>query len=161
MKQQLHAGATLDVLTKGELVQGLREWMVSDLQGARPFTFSAQSTITGAGDLVVGGEDSTGRTGPEPGFLWLVRRIALQGVNVGVDPTSIYLDEPLANRLVYPNLTGTAAATGYKSFNSGELVLKGDEKIVVASTAALIATGICTLTGAALAVPMNLAWKYL
>ena len=161
MKQQVTAGGTLDVLTKGEMVEGLREWMVSLAQGARPITFSAQADITAAGTLRVGGEDRTGTTGPEPGFMWIVRRLALQGPDPATDPTSIYLTDNLANRLVFPGLTGATWSTGYKAFNAGEFVVSGDDKIIVASTAPLAATGTVTLTGAGLMFPHSLAWRYL
>lgn len=164
MRQALKAGGEIDVLTKSELQEGLQDWIKQTVIGARPIRFSAQAAITAAGTLSIGGKTTiiSGKTGPDQGFLWIVRRLCVAGLNVATDPASVFLTDPdAAGALVYPNLTGVAGATGYKSWNSGELVLQGDDAIIVASTAAVAATGTVTLTGAALEFPQGLAWKYL
>lgn len=161
MRQALRAGSEIDVLTKGELRETLADWIKQTVIGARPVRFSAQGVIAG-GAVTVGGKTNTGRTGPNPGFFWVVRRVCVTGLTLATDPTSIFISDPnSADGLVFPNLTGVAGATGYKSFNSGELVLAGDDDIVVASTGAIAATGTVNLFGAALEFPQSLAWKYL
>jgi len=167
VKQTLRGGAEVDMLTHGELegaLRGLREWMVSAVQGARPVRFSAQATITAAGDLVLGQDERSGATGPDQGFVWIVRRVAVQGLAVAADPTEVYVTDVLANQLVYAGLTGSAWSQGYKAWNSGELVLQGNDRIVVANgltPGGIGSAGVVTLTGAALAFPVGLAWRYL
>lgn len=161
MKFKLNAGAEFDILTQHELQDTLRNWMVEVVKGARPVRFSAQAQIVNNA-VSVGGFDAstaTGQLGPRPGFVWAVRRITQTGLAVTTDPTAIWVNNTQPQDLVLPAFTGANSVNGYKSFNSGELLLVGDDRLIIASTGAVASVGTVTIAGAALELPVGMLWK--
>jgi hypothetical protein len=161
MKFKIQAGAEFDTLTQKELRDALRDWHVELVKGARPITFDAQGVIAGNA-VTIGGDTSSpssGRLGPEAGFVWAVARIGQTGLANGTDPTSIFVGVNQPKSLVFPNFTGTATAAGYKAFGKGEFVLLPSQRLMVASTGAIGSAGTVTITGAAWELPIGMLWQ--
>lgn len=161
MLQQLKPSGQVDLLTSKEverLMGDLKDWMAESVRGARPIRFVATGLIAGNA-VTVSGDTPSNRLGPEAGFYWMVRRIAVTGLTLATDPTSIYINAAAADHLVYPNLTGLAASTGYKSFTRDECMLVPNDRLVIASTGAVAATGTVVVSGAAVELPASLLWR--
>lgn len=163
MKFKIAANAEIDTLTKQELLDGLRAWHAEVIKGARPVLFSFSAQVTGAA-LTCGGDTGpagAGQAGPSDGFVWAVARIAQTGLAIATDPTSIFIGNAQPHRLVLPNFTGNAAATGYATFSKQQLVLQDKQKLLVASTGAIgTANGTTvTISGAAWELPVGLLWQ--
>lgn len=153
---KMTAGGVFNTLTKEELDASLKAWMVDNAKGARPVRFAAQGTVAADGTLTVGGAITlTGGTlGPTSGFYWVVNRIA---VRVAGAPASysIFINSPQPQDLVRDV---TSTANGYVGFSTPDLVLSGDDSLVI--TAAGATSGqIAVITGQALEVPASLLWK--
>jgi len=160
VKFKLQAGAELDLLTKDELHSTLKAWMVEVMRGAVPKRFGAQATIA-ANAVTVDGANNTGTLGPEAGMAWLVTRIAVSGLTAASDPTSLYVNGVAPWNLLVPSITGVAGATGYHEFPASQVILTGNDKLILASTGAIAATGTVTLAGQAWELPIGLLWKLL
>jgi hypothetical protein len=164
MKVKIGAGVTFDTVSPGELdkaMSDLKSWHVELIKGGRPILFDAQGVIANNA-LTIGGSSaspSSGRVGPEAGYVWAIRRLAQTGLANATDPTSIFIGDNEPSRLVFPNLTGVAGATGYKSFNGGEFILLPTQKVLVASTGAIGSAGTVTISGAAWELPIGLLWQ--
>ena len=160
-KVKLHAGAEIDVLNKHELHQTLQAWMVEAVKGIRPRRLAAVATIASNAFTMGGEQDSNINNilGPEAGYLWMVRRIAITGPTLASDVTNVYIGRQDPQNLVYPALTGLSSSTGYKSFSRDELVVNGGESLVIASTGSVAATGTVTVTLGVTEIPVGLLWK--
>jgi hypothetical protein len=162
VKVKIGAGAEIDTLTKSELVDALKSWHVELFKGARPILFDAQGTITGNALTVggsSGGQPSSGRMGPEAGHVWALARVTQTGLALATDPTALFVGDNEPSRLVFPNFTGNATATGYKSFGKGECVLMPTQKLLLASTGAIGSTGVVTVAGSAWELPIGMLWQ--
>lgn len=160
MKVKIQAGAEIDTLTADELKGVLRDWMVEAMRGPVPKRFSAQGTITGAA-LTIDGQNGTGTLGPEAGMVWVVTRIAVSGLTNATDATALFVNGTHPSNLVLPSLTGVAGAVGYHEFPAQQVVLTGNDRLILASTGAIAATGTVTLAGQAWEMPIGLVWKLL
>lgn len=163
MKVKLTAGAELDMLNKHEMSQVLRDWMVETLRGAVPIRFSAQGTVKSDSTVRVDNSNNSARLGPEAGMLWLVTRIVVSGLNVTGDPTALYVNDNQPWSLLFPSVTGLSTCTGYVAFSSSQVVLTGNDRLVLASTGAIgtAANTQVTLAGSAWELPVGLSWRLL
>lgn len=160
MKVKLQAGVELDMLNKDELKEALRDWMVEAMRGPIPRRFSAQGTIAGNA-VTVDGANNTGTLGPEAGMAWMVSRVAVSGLTLATDATSLFVNGTQPWNLVLPTLTGVAGSTGYHEFPAAQVLLTGNDRLILSSTGAIAATGVVTLTGQAWELPIGLLWKLL
>jgi hypothetical protein len=160
VKVKIQAGAEIDTLTKDELAKALRDWSVEVMRGPIPKRFSAQGTIAGNA-LTIDGQNNTGVLGPEAGMVWLVTRVSVVGLTNATDPTTLYVNGTQPWNVVLPSLTGTAGSVGYHEFPASQVMLTGNDRLLLASTGAIAATGTCTLTGQAWELPIGLVWKLL
>lgn len=164
MKFKLQAGAELDLLTRDEIKDvmrsGMRDWVLEAMRGPMPKRFAAQGTIT-ANAVTVDGSNGSGVLGPEAGFAWLITRVAVSGVTLATDATALYVNAVSPWNLVLPNVTGVTGSTGYHEFPSGQITLRGNDRLILASTGSIAATGQVTLTGSAWEVPETMLWKLL
>jgi hypothetical protein len=161
VKFKLSAGAEIDTMTAQEFRQELASWFGESVKGARPIRFSAQGTITGNA-VTVGGLDATansGRTGPEAGYVWDVRRVAVSGLTNASDPTSLFVNANDALHLILPAFTGVSGAIGYHDWPKGANMLMPNDRLVCASTGSIAATGIVTLVGMAWELPIGQLWR--
>lgn len=156
-KFKLSAGSEIDLLDKKELDATLKAWFLDTIKGARPIRFTGQGTIA-ANAVTVDANNINNKLGPDVGYFWIVNRVAISGLVVTTDPTSIYINNASPLSLVRP-LTGMAASTGYVEFNKGVLTLSPGDTLVVASTASIASTGTVTVSGSAVEIPSSLLWK--
>lgn len=163
MKTVLKAGAEFESLTEPELRHALhdtiKDWMFEATKGLRPIRFVGQGTI--AANAVTVGPGLNNIMGPLSGFYWLVRRIAITGVALTTEATSLFVNQADALHLVSP-LTGAGTpGAGYLPFGDGALILQGGENLVVASTGAIASAGTVTVSGAAIEIPAMLLHRAL
>jgi hypothetical protein len=161
VKAKITAGGEVDFLTKDELHHELgqfRSWMQEAMRGPHPIRFDAFGTIA-AGAVVVDGQNGSGRLGPEPGMVWLVTRVVVSGLTLATDPTSLYVNNTDPRHLVFPTLSGVAGSTGYHEFPAGQIVLTSNDRLILASTGAVAATGNVFLAGSAWELPAGMTWK--
>ena len=157
MKVKLEAGAEFDFLTKDELRKVLADWMVETVKGARPVRFSGMATIDAAHTVQLGGSsssDPTGTWGPDAGFVWTVRRLAVRGINPSAESLSLYINNESPLSLVRDTITG------YVDFSTSELIVQGPEKLLLVGNS-LNSTGNVFVSGAAIEFPIGLAWQRL
>lgn len=161
MKTKLEAGATLDLLSKDELIEGVargyQNWISEATRGVVQRRFSGQGTIA-ATNLSIGGAASPGRFGPEPGFVWSVRRLAAAGITLGTDSLAIYINDANPSSLVMPRAFDASAGAGARFFDGNQLILVGGDNLLFTGTG-LNATGIVTITGMALELPVSLLYR--
>jgi hypothetical protein len=160
VKVKIQAGAEIDTLTKDELTQALRDWSVEVMRGPIPKRFSAQGTVAGNA-LTIDGQNGSGVLGPEAGMVWLVTRVAVTGLTNATDPTSLFVNGTQPWNLVIPSVTGVTGSTGYHEFPASQVMLTGNDRLILASTGAIAATGMITLAGQAWELPVGLLWKLL
>lgn len=151
----MSAGTRFDVLNRHELEQTIQAWQLAAIKGARPTRFTGQGTIA-AGAFSVDSTNLNNQLGPETGFCWVVRRLAVSGVTVTTEASGVYIGIADVLHLVTPNLTGLATCTGYLEYTKGALILGGGDRLVVASTGVIASTGTVTVSGAAIEVPIGL-----
>ena len=153
----MSAGKKFETLTKAELDASLRAWMVEAVKGMRPIRFDAQGTGTAAAVTLGGATTLTGgRLGPEPGYVWAVQRLAVRVEGVP-GAYSVYVNQLDAAHLVRDV---NAAANGYARFGRDELLLGGGDTLVVQGSTAG-ESGLVTVSGAAVEMPVGLLWKWL
>jgi hypothetical protein len=157
MKAKFDIGAELNFITKEEMDQALRGWMAESVRGIRFVPFYGQFAKTGATFTIspnTVGIGSQGSLGPAAGFLWSVMQVAVFGPGVAAgDLFQVFDNDTSASRVRVPNLTNAG-----KSFNKGEFVLRGPNKIMVTGASTGTGTEIF-VSGTAIEVPDTLAWQ--
>jgi hypothetical protein len=154
---KMTAGGVFNTLTKEELDSSLKAWMVDNAKGARPIHFSAQGVVAADGSLTMGGATTLigGTLGPASGFHWVVNRIAVRVAGAAISTFSIFINSAQPQSLVRDVPT---TANGYAGFSTPDLVLNGDDSLVITSTSQT-ASAVAVVTGQALEVPATLLWK--
>lgn len=160
MKVKISAGAEIDTLTKDELRGVLKDWMVETMRGAIPTRFDAWGTVA-ANALTIDGQNGSGQLGPEAGMFWYVTRLAVVGLTNATDPTSVYINNVASRNLLVPSLSGVTGSVGYHEFQGAQCLLTGNDRLILASTGSIAATGNITFVGAAWELPIGLLWKLL
>jgi hypothetical protein len=155
MRFKIHAGGELDIPSAKEIraeVDGaMSSWAAEIGRGDKYRRFSVFGTI--AGGLLSIGDQSTERVGPEAGFVWSVKRLALYNYNPDTEGNelNLYVSSPNASALVMP------AMDNYNSFDANQLVLYGGETLYVDGTH--VGDGKVWLTGQARELPVGLVWR--
>src|SRR4051812_13294930 len=119
-KTEIKAGASLETLTKGELLEAISEhrasWVAEVARGDRYSGLRGAGTVA-AGVLTIGGDrDQDGTMGPRSGYVWSVRRLAVIGLAAG-DRLTLFVNDDSPSNTVKPVLDQ------YQPFEPGELVL--------------------------------------
>jgi len=157
MKAKIQAGAELDLLNRAELTEVLGAWATELTRGVKFRQFSGAATVSG-GVWTIGGPQADNRQsplGPEPGFVWAVTRVAASGPGLvaGTDLWSLYVDEVTPSKLIQSGITRGSTWT------IGALVLVGGG--ILTASGAGTGTGDVTLSGGAVELPAQLAWRLL
>jgi hypothetical protein len=156
---EIKAGAKLDLLNKAEMREVLVGWYAEIGRGIKFRQFSGQGTVAGA-VWTIGGNAADNRRdplGPEAGMLWAVTRLAVSGNGVipGTDLFSVFVNEITPSKLVESGLTRGA------KYDVGVLVLTGNDRLALAGAGTGVAGTDVTVSGAAIEVPVQLAWQLL
>jgi hypothetical protein len=156
---KMTAGGVFHTLTKEELDHSLKSFMVQNAVGARPVHFSAQGTVASDGTLSVGGAVTLlgGTLGPTSGFYWVVNRLAVRVGGAALGTYSLFINSAQPQSLVRDV---TTTSNGYIAFTTPELVLNGDDTLVITATGQS-ASALAVVTGQAIEVPSSLLWKVL
>lgn len=158
MRVKIQAGAELDMLNESELRKALAEfgasWRAEAAMGIKFPRFTVQGTIVG-GSLDIGGEATTGDLlGPDPGFVWDVRRVRITGLNTA-DVVSMYINDPNPSQLV----ADTSDVTKRLFLFSEHVILTPGDALRFVGTG-LVATGPVTISGQVREAPVSLAWRF-
>lgn len=157
MKFKIAAGAEIDLLTKEEMSDALRNWSEEFLRGRRYRKVNGTGTVTAAGDVSIGGPDTGSEMGPDEGMVWSVKRLVISGLADGKHVT-LWVNETSASTLVEPGIIGSTAdptRTPSLRWGSNQLVLQAGERLLVTGSS-LAAGGTVTVTGQALEAPSAL-----
>lgn len=143
-KTKMKAGAEIETLNQAELIDALGQttttWFQEEARGFTTARFSNVATVVGANVQVPKANDDV--FGPEQGFAWRVSRISVSGLSAN-DVLSVFREAATPmNFLCY--LTATAPV-----FPGKGIILRSGEKLLIANTAALTATGDIVVTGEA------------
>ncbi len=160
-KVTLQLGAELDLLNKHEFETGLEsQWQAQQRAAAAGIKYRRLPLMTGAaaaGALSVT-EASGNDCGPNEGFAWMAKRLAVQGLTAGVTPdvVNLFRNNPGQPGNFLWQFNGNNLAYTFGTF---EIVLLPGEKLVLQSVGAFAATGQVTLSGELVQVPAEFLWK--
>lgn len=160
MEFEIKAGAKLDLLNRHELADVLRDWQLEAMRGAVPIRFDAYATPAGNA-LTIDGTNNSGRLGPDPGMFWMVPRVAVVGLNNAAEATHLYVNSVQPRNLILPTLSGVAGSTGYHEFPGAQVLLTGNDRLILASTGVIATATNVTLVGSAWELPIGLLWRLL
>lgn len=161
MKQKFNVGSTLDMLTKGELTEGLHDvlkrgmqaWYAEACIGTRFTRFAVQGNIK-ANTLDMGGERGQA-IGPDDGFAWNIRRLHISGLNAA-DVVSIGINDQTAATLI----TTSADVLGGRTWFWGtNVVLQPGESLKIYGTGLNASTGVVTVSGQVQELPVTQLWR--
>lgn len=154
-KFKIQAGAEIDTCTKKEMEDAIAaastNWIGEVARGDRFRRFSAYGDVLT--NTITIGESPDSRIGPDPGFVWAVRRIALSVVPAAGDNIKLYHDSDNDSALICTDITN------YLGFDQGELVLyPGDTLLIKGAYTASDGVRVW-VTGQARELPISLAWR--
>lgn len=157
MKFKINAGAEIDVITKGEMDDALKNfgtsWVQELARGDRYRDIRGAGTIT-ATAVSIGGDRDDVNLGPSQGYVWSVKRLAVIASTVDdVAKLTLFKNDNAPSSTVKPILLT------YNTFDANELVLYPGDKLLVESSAALGGSGNITITGQVRELPVALAWR--
>lgn len=152
MKFKVNAGVDIEVATPREvrdIVDSVRtSWTAEVAKGDRFVRFSAYGDVAAAG-VVIGGSGEP--IGPQPGFVWSVRRIALTNYSPTTDDLALYHGDVSDSAVVIPHLESD------EFFPEASLVLYPGDSLIVSGDHA--GSGRVWLAGQARELPISLAWR--
>ena len=159
-QQKIQAGKLIDTVTKQELHEALgshlRSWVAETAIGGKYTRFSG-SVAVASSVVNLGGHVGQYFLGPNPGFVWDVRRLRISGLTAA-DVVSVYVNDISTANLVQSTTDlGDSPTNRYFSWNK-EVVLYPGDALKIYGTG-IAATGTITVSGAALELPIGLAWK--
>lgn len=159
-QQKIQAGKFIDTVTKHELHEALgdhlRSWVAETAIGGKFTRFSLAGTVA-AGVISLGGHVGATFLGPNPGFVWDVRRIRLSGLTAA-DVVSVYVNDTSAANLVQSTTDlGDSPTNRYFKWDRDVVLYPGDTLKIYGT--GIAATGTITVSGQALELPIGLAWK--
>lgn len=159
-QQKIQAGKMIDALTRKELDDALgshlRSWVAETAIGGKYVRFSGSSAVASA-TVNLGGHVGQTFLGPNPGFVWDVRRLRISGLTAA-DVVNVYVnDNSVANLVQSTTDLGDSPTNRYFSWDRTVVLYPGDALKVYGTSIA--ATGTITVSGAALELPIGLAWK--
>lgn len=163
MKAKLELGMELDLLSPGELndgLGGLGDRLIAErAYGLRHIRLPLLTgTVPAGGALTLGSQASVDqdlnptRCGPRQGFYWRVTRISLYGMQ-NSDEVAVYFGEPSPQRFV-----GNLAVSGPEVDGSHFLLLKPDDYLTISGTS-LTVGAVYTLNGEAIEAPAEQMYK--
>lgn len=154
MKVKIAAGAEFDVLTQKEMEQSLKgmmtSWVSEVSRGDRYRRFSVFGDIADTA-LSIGGTPAQD-IGPDEGFVWAVKRLAIANYDPTAESLDLYINGTDSSAVVEPGLAR------YSSYDANQLVLYPGERLWVAGTD-LTSTGRVWVTGQARELPISLLWR--
>lgn len=154
MKAKLEVGAELDFLTKGELKDELKAWSAEMFRGGK-FRRVAMTGAIASNAVTIGGEqvDRGESYGPEDGFVWSVRRMAVSGFTVAAaDLLYVYLNDASPTQLV------GRLGVGGLLFDRGQVVMSSGDQLVITGASLSVATGQAVVSVGLLEVPQFMTW---
>jgi hypothetical protein len=140
----LAAKLTADAETESRL-RGVKPQRLPLLIGTGANPFLAGGDVTPAG-----GNNAT----PDPGFVWSVRHLVIEGLASGATPDVINILR--GSRIVW-QLNGNQFA---QTWGRGEMILNAGETFTYASVGTFAATGKIIIHGMALSVPAEMIGKF-
>jgi len=152
---ELRVGAKINLLNQDELDSTLSRYMepVGSLRATDgihlPVLFK-----TGSSPFVMGGDSVPNPQGPASGYVWSVRRIAVEGLATGATPDVLQVFS--RNRLV-AQVTG---ALPVAFIGRGEAVIRSGETLEYRSLGTFAATGQIIASGFAQQVPQELEGRF-
>jgi hypothetical protein len=156
MKVKIQAGAELDLLSPKEFNDGLtaamKSWQGELARGGVFRDIQLSGIVNAAGAVEIGGPSVAQGIGPDPGFMWSIRRLYVQGLADG-DAVTVYRNNTQPRDAVRP----IPFAAPYAGFHPNEFVLKAGDKLVIAGVSLTVAAEII-VTGAAKEVPEFMSW---
>jgi len=159
-EQIIQAGKKIDAVTRKELDDALgahlRSWVAETARGGRFVRFSATGLVANQ-NVTIGGPSSIYQVGPGPGFIWDVRRIHVDGLT-DTDNMAIYVNDVSSTGIVTSNKDTSQSKNRLWTFDR-QLILYPGDTLIIANTSNVTATGVITLSGQALELPVGLAWK--
>lgn len=152
MKVKIQAGAEFDTATPAEIRKELdsvrTSWMAEVAKGDHFVRFSAFGDVAG-GALLIGDKEDIG---PQPGFVWSIKRIAVSSPFAeATDTLDLFQGAASNSSLIVPKLGR------FTTFTSNSLVLYPGDGLVFSG--AVAGPGRVWVTGQAREVPMSLAWR--
>lgn len=159
MKFKLAAGAELDLLTRDELREELSSagaWRKEIARAAKFPTFSATTNVAGGVWSVGPGtaDNQAQKLGPEPGFVWSIMRVVVNGNGIvyGTDLWNLFIGDPSPSKFVL-------RANDFQQFNVGALIISGGDQLYASGVGTGVAGTDVALTGQAIELPVQLAWR--
>jgi hypothetical protein len=155
MRFKVQAGAEIDIPSaqeiRAEFDGAMTSWAAEIGRGDKYRRFSTVGIVSGG--LLNIGQHTDQRVGPEAGFVWAVKRLALSNYNPDTEGNALdlYVSSPNSSALVMPDMDN------YNSFDANQLVLYGGETLYVSGTH--VGDGRVWLTGQARELPVGLAWR--
>lgn len=158
-KFKLTAGAEFDTLTKQELLDALQvkpSWIGEVESGVKFSRFTSQATV--ASNAVDFGSAGSANEliGPQPGFVWDIRRLQISGLSAG-DFVTIYQNDISPTSVVAVSLSGNNASRIW--LWSQQVVVFPGETLRIVGTGLNAATTQVTASGLVREAPVSLAWK--
>ncbi|MGH7743501.1 MAG: hypothetical protein ACREQ5_01585 [Candidatus Dormibacteria bacterium] len=156
-KVKLTAGAEIDLLNKHEMIEALQHvqsWMAETAQGIRYSRFQASQIPTGNAVDFGGPEFQGDQLGPDPGFIWDVRRLRIVGCN-NADIVTIFINGA-ENSMQLDDSRDNLHRTFYWA---QQVVLYPGEQMRFVGTGLNASTAQITITGQVREIPITLAWK--
>lgn len=155
-KFKLTAGAEFDTLTKTELLEALQvkpSWVSETEHGIRFSRFTAQQ-IPASNAVDFGGAASQGELlGPQPGFIWDIRRLRLIGLHTA-DSVAIYQNDPNPSSQI-----DVSSSSNRTLYWSEQVILYPGDALRIVATGLNATTTLVTITGMVREVPVTLAWR--
>jgi hypothetical protein len=93
--------------------------------------------------------------GPDQGYAWSIRRLAVSGLTAGATPDVVNLNLNAAKPLLW-QFTGTATCA---AFGKLSLVLQPGDRLELSSVGTFASTSLVTLAGELVEVPAEMLWK--
>lgn len=147
--QKITANGVLDIMTKDELRDVLKNWQTELTRGAKLRRLSIIGNTDGAGALVMGGNDD----GPAEGMAWAVTRLSVApGPTLAAAGIQVYANDVNPSSLLVRNLT-TDVFPGDHGCN----LLSGDS-LRIAGTGITASTSV-TVTLSIKEVPIMQIWS--
>lgn len=159
MQTRLELGAQLETLTRGELSEELAAQTQAQYRqlarGMKYFRLAPHSAAVANSAFTLDGSGKRG-LGPRDGYVWAIRRLAVEGLTAGTTPDVANLYRNNTSGLRVWQFNGNNFAY---TFGKCELLLLGGETISLVSLGTIAATGNITLSGDALEVAAEEIWK--
>lgn len=169
-KVKLDVGATVNFLDKDELDEVMDKYRIRAEEAEREklsgvkYMRLPRLYATPASGTVLLGDSWAGQTytdqfaGPNQGYVWSIRRLAVKGLATGNSPDLLNIYRNGTQNEPVWQLNGNSFAY---TFGRGEFLLYPDERLVAFSQGSMTSTNQIVLTGDAVEVPSEFIGKLL